>query len=115
MRMDVAGCDRLDAQVLGEIAEQIIAMRVAALEGPLQLDEEAIAPECAGQPSGGVGIADAETEPRATGEANEPLRELGDELECDRRRKRLTILPPRPPRARMRGGQEPAEVRLAPP
>jgi hypothetical protein len=115
VRVDVAGCDRLDAQVLGEVAKQGVAMHVAALEGPLQLDEEAIQPECVGQPGGGVGIADAETEPRATGEADEPLRELGDELGRNRRRTRLPVFAARASRACMRGGQKPAEVRVAPP
>jgi hypothetical protein len=79
--VNVSGRDRLDAQVLGEVSKQQVPVRVAALERPLQLDEEATGAECLRKPGGGVGIAHPEAEPGAAGEADEPVRELGDELE----------------------------------
>ena len=45
VRVDVAGRDRLDAEVLGEIAQETESPRVAPLERPLKLDEEALTAE----------------------------------------------------------------------
>ena len=57
-------------------------MRVSALERPLELDEEAVAPECPRQTvAAPFGCLHAEAVARAAGEADETLGELGDELE----------------------------------
>ena len=45
VRVDVAGRDRLDAEVLGEVAEEAESPRVSPLERPLELDEEALTAE----------------------------------------------------------------------
>ena len=84
VRVDVAGRDRLDAQVLGEVAEQEVAARVASLVRALELDEEAVS-EGGGKPCGPVRVDDAESLARAAGEADEAVGELRDELERDRR------------------------------
>ena len=77
--VDVARGDGVDAEVLGEVAQGGVASHVAALVRPLQLDEEALAPEGAGEPGGGVRVAHGEPVPRAAGEADETLRMLLDE------------------------------------
>ena len=81
VRVDVAGRDRLDAEVLGEVAQERQPARVAALERALELDEEALAAERAGEARCGVRIEQAEAVPRAAGEADEPLVQLRDGLE----------------------------------
>ena len=72
VRVDVAGRDRLDAEVLGEVAQETEPPRVSPLERPLQLDVEALAAEGACQARRGVRVEEPETAPRAAGEADEP-------------------------------------------
>ena len=96
MGMDVAGGDGVDAEVCGEILEGGVAPHVAALERPLQLDEEAVAAEGAGETGGGVRIAHGEAVAGAAGEADEPLRMLLDEAP-GRRTGAAARDPPGPP------------------
>ena len=73
VRVDVPGRDRLDAEVLGEVAQEAEPPRVAPLERPLELDEEALPAERARQARRGVRVEEAEAASRAAGEADEPL------------------------------------------
>ncbi len=84
--MDVACCDRLDAEVLGEIAKKAEAARIPSLVRALELDVEAIATECSGEVRCGIGIEQREPAARAARQADEPLVQLGDGLERGRRR-----------------------------
>ena len=93
VRVHVAGGDRAHAKRLGEVAERRVAARVAALVRALQLDEEAVAPERAGEPRGGVRVEHREPVPRAAGEADEPFVQLLEQAQVERRRQRLA----RPP------------------
>ena len=115
VRVDVAGRDRLDAEVPGEVAQETEPARVSALERALELDEEALPPECACEPGSGVRIEEPETAARAAREADEALVQLGDGLERDGRRQRLPVLSSRSAGPRMRRRQEAAEVRVAAP
>ena len=110
VRVGVAGDDSLDAGVHGEIAQERVATRVAALERPLQLDVEALAPERARELGCGVRVADAEPVARAAGEADEAVVQLREQRRVERGRQQLTFL-----RAgvSVRGGEEAAEVRVA--
>ena len=104
------GDDGLDAGVRGEIAQERVATRVAALERPLQLDVEALAPERARELGGGVRVADAEPVARAAGEADEAVVQLREQRRVERGRQSS---PSFGPRLRVRGGEEAAEVRVA--
>ncbi len=115
VRVDVSRRDRLDAEVLGEVAQEPDAARVAALEGSLELDVEASAAERPREARCRVRIDEAEAAAGAAGEADEPFVQLHEALERDRGRQRLAILSPRSARSRVRGRQEPAEVRVARP
>jgi hypothetical protein len=64
VRVHVAGDDRRDAECLGKVAQVGVAARVATLIGALELDEEAVTAEGAGQPRGGVGVAYCDSVPR---------------------------------------------------
>ena len=114
MGVHVAGGDGVDAEVLGEIAQGSVAAGVAALVRALQLDEEALAAERAGEPGGGVRVVHGEAVAGTAGEADEALGVLLDERPADGRGERLAILTAVPPRARMRLGEDAAEVRVAP-
>ena len=96
VRVDVSGRDRLDAEVLGEVAQEAEPARVPALERALELDEEALAAERAREARRGVRVEKAETAPRAAREADEPLVQLRDGLERNRRRQRLAVLASQP-------------------
>ena len=63
----------------GEVLQSGVAPAVPALVRPLQLDEEAVAPERAGEADGGVRVVHGEPVPRAAGQADEPFRMLLDE------------------------------------
>ncbi len=89
VRVHVAGGDRRHAEMLREIAQQRRAAGVAALERPLQLDEEAVAAERLRQPGGAVRIAQAEAIAGAAGEADEALAVSRDDVEGDLGRQRL--------------------------
>ena len=107
--VDVAGDDGLHPRMSGEIAQERVPARVAALERPLQLDVEALRPECAGERGGSVRVVAPEPLPRAAGEADEPLVQLGEQAWVERRRQQNPFLRPR---VRVRRGQEAAEVRV---
>ena len=92
VRVGVPGDDGLDAGVLGEVAQERVAARVAALERPLQLDVEALASERARELGGGVRVADAEPVARAAGEADEAVVQLREQRRIERGRQQLTFL-----------------------
>ena len=83
VRVDVAGRDRLDAEVLGEVAQETEPPRVPALERALELDEEALPAECARESGGGVRIEEPEAAARAAREADETLVQLGDRVSSE--------------------------------
>ena len=108
--MDVAGDDRLDARMLGQVAKVSVPARVTPLERPLQLDVEALRPEGARERCGCIRVADAEPVAGTAGEADEALVQLGEQGGIERRRQQLAFLWPG---VRVRGGQQAAEVRVA--
>ena len=110
----VAGGNGLDAEVLGEIAEGDVAAGVAAIEWTLQLDEEVLAPERGDESGDGVRIVYREPVAGATGEADETVRVLLDEILADGRCVWLAILTAGPTGTRVRFGEDAAEVRIAP-
>jgi hypothetical protein len=110
--MDVARRDRLDAEMLGEIAQEPEPPRVPALVGTLELDVEALRAECSGQARSGVRIEQPETSTCTAGETDETLVRLRDRVQRDGRRQRLAVLASDTSRPRMCGRQEPAEVRV---
>ena len=110
----VAGGDGGDAEVLGEVAQGRVAPHVTALVRPLQLDEEALAAEGAGKPGGGVRVLHREAVAGAAREADEAVGVLLDEALGHGGSKRLTVLAARLPGARVRLGEDPAQVRVAP-
>ena len=85
VRVDVAGRDRADAERLRERAQRGVPAGVPALVRPLELDEEAVAAEGAGEVGGGVRVADGEPVARAAGEADEALALLGEQRSGSRR------------------------------
>ena len=115
--MDVAGDDGLHPRMSGEVAEERVPACVASLERPLQLDVEALGPEGAGERGGSVRVVAPEPLPRAAGEADEPLVQLGQQARVERGRQR--DLPPsaacaRAPRsAGDRGSRIPGTTRRA--
>ena len=90
--MHVPGDDGLRADVGGEVAQERVPARVAALERPLQLDVEAVA-EGSRELDGRVRVADAEPRARAAGEADESLARLGKQRR-DRARAAARLRPP---------------------
>ena len=84
VRVDVAGRDRPHAERRGEVAQRRVASRVPAQVRPLELDVEALPAERAGEPGGGVRVADSEPAAGAAGEADEPVGVLLEqgEVEC---------------------------------
>ena len=110
VRMHVAGRDRLHAERLRQVSQRGVPAHVAALVRSLELDEEALT-ERPGDRRRGVRVAHGEPVPRAAGEADEPLVQLEEELDRQRGIERRVLgLRPRP---RVRGGEKPAEVRVA--
>ena len=91
----------------GEVAQERVPARIAALERPLQLDVEALRPEGAGKRGGRVRVAHSEALPRAAREAHEPLVQLREQGRVERGWQQ-----PLPSAAcrRVRRGQQPAEV-----
>ena len=111
VRVDVAGRDGRHAQVLGEVAEERVPAGVAALEGALELDVEAVRPKASREPRGRVRVADAEPVARTAGEADETRRSTPRASAWSSAGgSGSRLLRPRP---RVRSGQEPAEVRVA--
>jgi hypothetical protein len=110
VRVHVPGRDRLSAERPGEVAQRRVPPDVAALVRSLQLDEEAL-PERPCDRRRGVRVAHAEPVSRAAGETDEPVVQLEQELDRQRRVERRVLGPE--PRPRVRRGQQPAEVRVA--
>ena len=111
VRVHVSRRDGVHVQRLRQVAQRRVAARVAAFVRSLQLDEEAVAAERLREPRRGVRIAHRQPVPRAAGETDEPLVEPFEQARVERRRQRLpSFLRTRP---RMRGGEQPAEVRVA--
>ncbi len=79
----------------GEVAQQCVPARVAALERPLQLDVEALRPEGLRKRGGGVRVTHAEALPRAAGEAHEPLVQLREQAGSSAGGSRSPLLRPR--------------------
>ena len=113
MGVDVAGGDRLDAEVLGEVAERRVPARVAPLVRALELDEEALAAERRGEAGRAVRVVEREPVARAAREADEPLVQLGERLERHGGWQEDTVLLALGARPGMRRGEDPAEVRVA--
>ena len=111
MCVHVAGGDGVHLQRLGEVAQGCVAAHVAAFVRTLDLDEEAVAAEGAGDARCRVRVAHGEPVARAAGEADETVVQLLEPARVERRRQRLSSL--LRPRARMSVGDEPAEVRVA--
>jgi hypothetical protein len=84
--MDVAGDHRLHSHMCGEIAQEPVPARIAALERPLQLDEEALRPEDAGQLRSRVRVVETESLPRTARKTHEPLVQVCEQVrvECGR-------------------------------
>ena len=112
VRMDIAGRDGLDAQRLGQFSQSCVTASVATLEGPLELDEEAVATERLRQPRRRVRVPHRKPMPGAARKADESLVALLHQLLPERRLQQLALLSGHT-RARMRRGQQPAEVRVA--
>ena len=112
VRVRVAGDDGLDAERLGEVAQRSVAAHVAALVGPLQLDEEAVAAEGLREPRGRVRVAHGEPVARAAGEADEPFVQLLEQRLVERGRHGLGLASRRS-RVLVRSREQPAEVRVA--
>ncbi len=111
VRVRVAGRDRVHAERLGEVSQRGVPPHVAALVRPLELDEEALAPERPRDARGRVRVDDGEPVPRAAGEADEPVVQLLEQVQRERWVERR-ILRLRP-RVRVRRCEQPAEVRVA--
>ena len=109
MRVRVSRDDGLDAERLGEVAQRCVAAHVAALVGPLQLDEEPLAAEGLREPRRRVRIAHGEPVARAAGEADEPVVQLLEQRLVERGRHGLRLASRRP-RVLVRGGEQPAEI-----
>jgi hypothetical protein len=90
--VDVAGRDGLDTQMVGEIAQEAEPTGVPALVRPLQLDVVALATEDVRELRRRIRVEQAETSPRAAGQADESLVQLGDRRKRNRGRERLAIL-----------------------
>ena len=110
MRVDVARGDRLHADRFRQVAQPHVSLRVAALVGPLQLDEEPVSPEHRGQLGGAVRIAGAEPVPRAARKADQAVVELREQVPVEARREQLGFFGTG---ARMCCCEQPAQVRVA--
>ena len=108
VRMRIAGRDGAYVKRLGQLAQGGVAALVAALVRALELDEEALGPEGSRQRGSPVRVAHREPVPRAAGEADEPLVQLRQQRGIERRRRQLGSIPG----PGMRGGQQPAQVRV---
>ena len=114
VRVDVSRRDGLDPEVLGQVAERGVPPGVAPLVRSLELDEEPLPPERGCEPGRACRVAEREPVARAAGEADEALVELGDRRERHGGLEQDAVLLPLGSRARMRGGEDPAQVRVAP-
>ena len=111
VRVHVAGGDGRHAERLCELVQRVVAPRIASLVGTLQLDVER-AGKRAREPRRRVRVDDAEPLPRTAGQRNEPLGMLGEDVDARPGRQQLA-LPAGQPGARVRVGEDAAEVRVA--
>ncbi len=111
--MDVAGRDRLHAEMLGQAAQQAETPRVSALVRALQLDVEPLAAERAGKARRSVRVEQTEPAPRAAREADEPCVRLHERVERDRGRQRFAVLVADAARSRVCGREQAAEIPVA--
>ena len=115
VRVHVSGRDRLDSEVLCEIAEGGVPASVPAFVRPLELDEEALPAEGLSEPRCRIRVAGAEPSARAAGEADEALGELRHRFHGHRGLEGPGM--PRPygelSRSRMRRSEQPAEIPVA--
>jgi hypothetical protein len=106
--VDVAGGDRGDAEVAGELAEGGVPRGVAALVRSLELDVEAVSSERRRDPRGGVRVDDPEAVARAAGQTDEPFPVRKERVQRQGRRERVgAFLRPGPG---VRLGQQAAQV-----
>src|SRR5215210_5907964 len=92
MRVRVAGRDGLHAERLGEVAQGREAPRVAALEGPLKLDEETLRAERPREGRCAVRVAYREAVPGAAREADEAVVQLRQQHRVERGRQGVAAL-----------------------
>ncbi len=111
--VDVAGGDRVDAEVPREVAEQAEPPGVAALERALELDVEPLAAERLDERNARVRVAQAEPVTRAAREARETVVQLDHRREGHGRWQQDTVLLAGRPGARVRRGEEAAQVGVA--
>ena len=111
--VDVAGGDRGDAEVGGELLEGGVPAGVAALERALELDVEAHR-ERLSQSGSGVRVGNGEAVAGTAGEADEPLGVVRDEG-CRGRGGEQVALTPFESGAGVSVGEDPAEVLVAAP
>ena len=111
VRVHVARGDGLHADRLRQLPQPVVAACVSPLVGPLELDEEPVAPEDGRQLGGAVRVPDCEPVARAAGEADQAVVVRGEQVPVQRRRHWLGRLRPCP---RVSRGQESAEVRVPP-
>ena len=83
VRVDVSRRDRLDPEVLREMAKRRVTPRIPSLVRSLELDEEALAAERGGEPRGAVLVVEREAVTCTAREADEALVQLCDRLEGD--------------------------------
>ena len=106
VRVDVAGGDRRHPEPLGQLGEPPVARAVVALERPLQLDPQAVAPERGQQPAQRRLVVHALA--RAAAQADQPGGMLLERLQRDARRRVAPVA-----RVRVGAREDPAQV--APP
>ena len=109
--VDVAGGDGGDAEVAGELSQGGDAAGVAALVRALELDVEAVPPERRRDARGSVRILRPQAVPCAARQADEAVGVREQRLERQLRGKGIGAL--LRPGARVRLGEQPAEVRVA--
>src|SRR2546430_9956088 len=83
--MDIAAREGLDAERLGQLSQGCVAASVAALEGPLELDEEAVAAERLRQPRRRVRVPHREPSAGAARKADQSPLALPHEVLPERR------------------------------
>ena len=110
VRVHVPGDDGLHADRLRELPQPRVPLRISPLVRALELDEEAVTPEDRRELGRAVAVADREPLPRAAGQADEALVVGGEQVPVQARRDRLCRFWTS---FRVRGGQEPAQVRVA--
>ncbi len=92
----VAGGDRRDAERRSEVAQECVSPCVAALVGTLELDVEAVASECTGEPCRRVRVAHCHAVACAAGKTDEPLVQLFEQVLVERWIGRTVAIPFQP-------------------